>query len=152
MYIAPGTGDLEISWHERQAMIKAERAKFKKAMRSIRKDSLAAWVCSLKEGDEVVVRFPWRDKDCPGGQKTKAWVKTVREKQLTVQWMTFNGDISTDSHVFYKPYGGGGSYHVLEHPTRKVVYSPDFGYEFEDRLPSLRRSRKAWATRRAKNA
>jgi hypothetical protein len=145
-----GEGDLERAWREGQIKAAKRERKFNAAMKRVRKNSRAAWICSLKEGDEVIVRFPWRDKDCPGGKTTRAWVKWVRENRLWVHWMTFNGDIGQDGNLFYKPHGGGGPYHVLEHPTIKTVYTAKWGYVFEDEWERLKRYEKGWETRRAR--
>ncbi len=144
-------GDMIVSWREVQAERATRRAKFLRDMKRLRKNGFAAWICSLKEGDEVVLRLPWSDKGVPGGERHPGWVKWVKEDRFCVHWMRFGGDagISVVEDIFYRPWGGGGPYRRIEHPTREVIYSGDLGYVFKDEWEDWKRRRKAWETRRA---
>jgi hypothetical protein len=155
--LRPGEkGDLELMWeleHSPEAIRKRERKARQRLskIKRLRKNGLAAWVNSLEVGDEVVVRFPWQDKSHPGGRTTRAWVKWVKEDRILVHWMTFGGErgINEQSNIFGRPFGGGGAYHALMHPTRKIVYAPELGYVFETEYADWKRRRAAWETRRA---
>jgi len=155
--LRPGEkGDLEIMWdktHGPQAIAKREQKarRLKSRIKRLRKNGYGAWLCSLQRGDEVVMRFPWNDKDSPGGERARAWVRWVQEDRFYCEWMRFGGDagIAVQGALFFKPFGGGSAYHRVEHPTREVIYSGDLGYVFRDEWEDWKRRKAAWVTRRA---
>lgn len=133
-------GDLEELWEQTYnpaavAKRAREKARLIAKIEELRAGhGYAAWICSLKSGDEVVLRFPWLDKDVPGGERHPGWVGKVRDDRLWVDYIWFGGDISHRTKRFHLPYGGGDPYCRIEHPTRQVIYSAEHGYIFRDEL------------------
>lgn len=93
------------------------------------------WFDSLKEGDEVRVRFPWDDYTFKGGAMCEGSVVQVitqlrgyrQAKTVLVEYDRHsNGE--KKRQLFFEG-GDGGPFMHLEHPTITSIHTID-GYKF----------------------
>lgn len=97
-----------------------------------RPDSFGEWLANLSVGDEVLIKEIWTK----GQPQHRAWVERKTDRTATIHWMIFTDaehGIGKRRATFNIP-GGGNTEVRLLHPSRKVVYDPKLGYEFEDRV------------------